>query len=52
MQTFAHYSDAKATAERIVRDLANGSQAAALNAMQFSPQMPELTLRNYPQKMP
>jgi hypothetical protein len=34
MQTFAHYSDAKAAAERIVRDLANGSQAAALNATQ------------------
>ena len=34
MQTFAAYSDAKATAERIVRELANGSQAAALNAGQ------------------
>jgi len=34
MQTFAHYSDAKAAAERIVRDLANGSQAAALNVTQ------------------
>ena len=32
MQTFAAYSDAKAAAERIVRELANGSQAAALNA--------------------
>jgi glyoxylate carboligase len=30
MQTFAAYSDAKAAAERIVRELANGSQAAAL----------------------
>jgi integrase len=34
MQTFAAYSDAKAAAERIVRELANGSQAAALNATQ------------------
>lgn len=34
MQTFAHYSDAKTAAERIVRDLANGSQAAALNVTQ------------------
>jgi hypothetical protein len=34
MQTFAAYSDAKATAECIVRELANGSQAAALNAGQ------------------
>ena len=35
MQTFAAYSDAKAAAERIVREMANGSQAAALNASQF-----------------
>ena len=34
MQTFAVYSDAKAAAERIVRELANGSQASALNASQ------------------
>ena len=34
MQTFASYSDAKTAAERIVRELANGSQAAALNATQ------------------
>ena len=34
MQTFAAYSDAKAAAERIVRDTANGSQAAALSASQ------------------
>jgi hypothetical protein len=34
MQTFANYSDAKTAAERIVRELANGSQAAALNASQ------------------
>ena len=34
MQTFANYSDAKAAAERIVRELANGSQAAALNVSQ------------------
>ena len=34
MQTFAVYSDAKAAAERIVRDAANGSQAAALSASQ------------------
>jgi integrase len=34
MQTFANYSDAKTAAERIVRELANGSQAAALNATQ------------------
>ena len=34
MQTFAAYSDAKAAAERIVRELANGSQAAALSASQ------------------
>jgi hypothetical protein len=27
MRTFANYSDAKADAERIVRELANGSQA-------------------------
>ena len=29
MKTFANYSDAKAAAERIVRDVANGSQAVA-----------------------
>jgi integrase len=34
MQTFAAYSDAKTAAERIVRDMANGSQAAALTATQ------------------
>ncbi len=34
MQTFANYSAAKAAAARIVRDLADGSQAVALNAMQ------------------
>jgi len=34
MQTFAAYSDAKAAAERIVRELAKGSQAAALTASQ------------------
>jgi hypothetical protein len=34
MQTFAAYSDAKAAAERIVRELAAGSQAAALTASQ------------------
>ena len=34
MQTFAAYSDARAAAERIVRELANGSQAAALTATQ------------------
>jgi integrase len=34
MQTFAAYSDAKTAAERIVRELANGSQAAALSASQ------------------
>jgi len=34
MQTFAAYSDAKTAAERIVRDMANGSQAAALNGTQ------------------
>jgi hypothetical protein len=34
MQTFAAYSDAKVAAERIVREMANGSQAAELNATQ------------------
>ena len=34
MQTFTNYSDAKTAAERIVRELANGSQAAALNVTQ------------------
>jgi hypothetical protein len=34
MQTFAAYSDAKAAADRIVRDMASGSQAAALTASQ------------------
>ncbi|HAO78577.1 MAG TPA: hypothetical protein DCQ92_06290 [Verrucomicrobia subdivision 3 bacterium] len=34
MQTFAAYSDAKAAAERLVRDTASGSQAAALSASQ------------------
>jgi integrase len=34
MQTFANYSAAKAAAERIVRELANGSQAAAFTATQ------------------
>ena len=34
MQTFAAYSAAKAAAERIVRDTASGSQAAALSASQ------------------
>ena len=32
MQTLRAYSDAKAAAERIVRELAKGSQAAALTA--------------------
>jgi integrase len=34
MKTFAAYSDAKAAAERIVREMANGSQAATFNASQ------------------
>ena len=34
MQTFAAYSDAKAAAERIVREAASGSQAAGLSASQ------------------
>ena len=34
MQTFANYSDAKTAAERIVRELAEGSQAPTLNASQ------------------
>jgi hypothetical protein len=34
MQTFAAYSDAKTAAERIVRELANGSQASSLTASQ------------------
>jgi len=34
MKTFAAYSDAKTAAEHIVRDMAEGSQAAALNANQ------------------
>jgi integrase len=34
IQTFAAYSAAKTAAERIVRELADGSQAAALNASQ------------------
>ena len=34
MQTFATYSDAREAAERVVRELANGSQAAALTATQ------------------
>ena len=34
MQTFAAYSDARQAGERIVRELANGSQAAALSASQ------------------
>jgi hypothetical protein len=34
MQTFAAYSDAKTAAERIVRELAQGSQAASLTASQ------------------
>jgi len=34
MQTFAAYSDAKTAAERIVREMANGSQAASLSASQ------------------
>jgi hypothetical protein len=34
MQTFAAYSDARAAAERVVRGLADGSQAAALTATQ------------------
>ncbi len=34
MQTFANYPDARAAAERIVREIANGSQAAVLNASQ------------------
>jgi hypothetical protein len=33
MQTFAAYSDAKAAAERIVLELANGSRAAVLIGM-------------------
>ncbi|MGC9944548.1 MAG: hypothetical protein ABSE48_22210, partial [Verrucomicrobiota bacterium] len=34
MQTFAAYPDAKAAAERIAREMANGSQAASLTASQ------------------
>jgi hypothetical protein len=34
MQTFTTYSDAREAAERVVRELANGSQAAALTATQ------------------
>ena len=34
MKTFAAYSDAKAAAERIVREMAYGSQAATFNASQ------------------
>ncbi len=34
MQTFTTYTDAREAAERIVRELANGSQAAALTATQ------------------
>jgi integrase len=34
MQTFANYSDAKTAAEKLVRDMANGSQAAALTALE------------------
>jgi hypothetical protein len=34
MQTFTSYSDAREAGERIVRELANGSQAAALTATQ------------------
>jgi integrase len=34
MQTFAAYSDARQAGERLVRDLANGSQAAGLSASQ------------------
>ena len=34
MQTFANYSDAREAAGRVVRELANGSQAAALTATQ------------------
>ena len=34
MQTFTAYSEARETAERLVRELANGSQAAALTATQ------------------
>jgi integrase len=34
MQTFANYSDAKTAAERIVRELSDGSQAATLNVTQ------------------
>ena len=33
-QTFSNYSDARAAAERLVRDIANGSQAAAFSASQ------------------
>ena len=34
MQTFAAYSDARQRGERLVRDLATGSQAAGLSASQ------------------
>ena len=34
MQTFANYSDAKTAAEKLVREMASGSQAAALSASQ------------------
>ncbi len=34
MQTFATYTEAREAANRVVRELANGSQAAALNATQ------------------
>jgi hypothetical protein len=34
MQTFANYPDTRAAAERVVREIVSGSQAAALNASQ------------------
>jgi hypothetical protein len=34
MQTFATYPEARSAAERIVKELSNGSQAAALTASQ------------------
>src|SRR5439155_13841226 len=34
MQTFAAYSDARAAGERVVREVANGSETAAITATQ------------------
>ncbi|MGA2869799.1 MAG: hypothetical protein ABSF34_11660 [Verrucomicrobiota bacterium] len=52
MQTFAEHSDAKAAAERIVRDAADGSQAAVFSASQSRDALATFASLESPQDAP